>query len=286
MKTISSIHEMRQVIMDLKHKGKAVSLVPTMGNLHEGHVSLVKKAKSESDVVAVSIFVNPTQFGPSEDFNKYPRTLDADMQKIQSAGCDIVFTPSVEEMYENNSSPRAFISDGIFVSVSQKSNVLCGQFRPGHFDGVLTVVLKLFNICVPNKAYFGLKDYQQYLLIKDMTESLNLDVEVIPCPLVRDKDGLALSSRNSYLTAEQRTSALSLNRALGSIKNAFNEGEKQTSTLKGLGLSIMLSGGMEVQYLEIMNAQTLKPVNNAGKGDLVAVAGFCGNTRLIDNIIL
>jgi pantoate--beta-alanine ligase len=278
MKVISNISDIKKVITDLKRKGKVVSLVPTMGNLHEGHVSLVEKAKAESDVVVVSVFVNPTQFGPAEDFNKYPRTLDADMQKIESAGCDIVFTPSVEDMYGEKSE--------ISVSGSQKNKVLCGKFRPGHFEGVLTVVLKLFNICAPDKAYFGSKDHQQYVLIKDMARELNLSIEIIPCPLVRDKDGLALSSRNSYLTTEQRKAALSLNRALNSIKNAFNEGENDIRTLRGIGLSVILSGGIDVQYMEITNAKTLMPVDNAGKGDLVAVAGFCGNTRLIDNIIL
>ena len=284
MKIISAISEMKALVSSLKKSGKTISLIPTMGNLHQGHVSLVEKARKENDMVAVSIFVNPTQFGPSEDFNNYPRTLDEDLKKIKEAGCDIVFTPEVSEMYPVDD--KQINIKRTLVSGSQKSEGLCGKFRTGHFDGVLTVVLKLLNICTPDKAYFGLKDYQQFILIKDIVKDLDLDVEIVGCPIIRDKDGLAMSSRNSYMNAEQRNRALSLSKALSSIKNAFKEGEKNKEKLKGLGLSIMLNSDINVQYLEIVDAQTLMPMEKIMEGNLVAVAGYCGNTRLIDNIIL
>ncbi|MCX6111726.1 MAG: pantoate--beta-alanine ligase [Proteobacteria bacterium] len=289
----STVSEIKDLILSLKKNGKIISFVPTMGNLHQGHVSLVERARKESDIVVVSIFVNPTQFGPNEDFNNYPRTLDEDLKKIKEAGCDIVFTPEVLEMYptenerlNNNKSELDKNISRTMVSAFQKNKVLCGKFRPGHFDGVLTIVLKLFNICMPDKTYFGLKDYQQYILIKDMVKMLNLDIEVIGCPIIRDKDGLALSSRNSYMSVEQRKKALSLSKALNSIKNAFKEGEKDNKKLKGLGLSIMSDDDINIQYVEIVDSETLIPVREAGEGNLVAIAGYCGNTRLIDNIIL
>jgi len=284
MKIISAISEMKNLVSSLKKSGKTISFIPTMGNLHHGHVSLVERARKENDIVVVSIFVNPTQFGPNEDFNNYPRTLEEDLNKIKEAGCDIVFTPEVLEMYPVEE--KQANSNRTFVSGSQKSEVLCGKFRPGHFNGVLTVVLKLLNISMPDKAYFGLKDYQQFILIKDMVKELALDVEVIGCPIIRDKDGLALSSRNSYMSAEQKKKALSLSKSLSSMKNAFKEGERDKQKLKGLGLSVMLDNDINVQYVEIVDAQTLMSVERANEGHLVAVAGYCGDTRLIDNIIL
>ncbi len=279
MKTIANISELKAIISAYKSEGKKLSLVPTMGNLHEGHISLVKKAKKGQDIVISSIFVNPTQFGPNEDFNKYPRTLKDDLEKLKEAGCDLVFTPSVNDIYEDSNS-------SIFVSEPGKSKALCGKFRSGHFEGVLTIVLKLFNICTPDKAYFGMKDYQQYILIKDMVSALNLDIEVIPCPIVRDNDGLALSSRNLYLSVKEKQDAFSLSRALNEMKKAFEEGETKTKILKSIGLSIITKSGIDVQYLEIVNGETLANVGIAKEGDLIAIAGFCGNTRLIDNIIL
>lgn len=280
MKVFSEIKDLKQHISELKCDNKTLSLVPTMGNLHSGHISLVDKAKQESDVVIVSIFVNPIQFGPNEDFNKYPRTLEEDLEKIKKAGADIVFTPSVETMYSD------VFNAGSKVLGSYKNKLLCGKFRPGHFDGVLTVVMKLFNICEPDKAFFGMKDYQQYVLIKDMCESLNLNINIIACPLIRDKDGLALSSRNAYMSSEQRVMALSLSKAINSIKNAFEKGEKTIKHLKELGLSTMIDGNVVVQYIEIVDPNTLISVEKAKKGDLVAVAAYSGKTRLIDNNIL
>ena len=279
MKTISNISELKAIISVYKSDGKKISLVPTMGNLHEGHISLVKNAKKGPDIVISSIFVNPTQFGPNEDFNKYPRTLKDDLEKLKEAGCDVVFTPSITDIYENNNS-------SLFVSEPAKSNTLCGKFRSGHFEGVLTIVLKLFNICAPDKAYFGMKDYQQYILIKDMVRALDLDIEVVPCPIVRDNDGLALSSRNLYLSTKEKQDAFSLSRALNEMKKAFDEGETKAKILKSIGLSIVTKSGIDVQYLEIVNGETLATVGIAKEADLIAIAGFCGNTRLIDNIIL
>lgn len=280
MKVFSEIKDLKQHISELKRSNKKVSLVPTMGNLHSGHISLVDKARQESDVVIVSIFVNPIQFGPNEDFNKYPRTLEEDLEKIKKAGVDIVFTPSIEAMYNDIS------NSGSKILGSYKNKLLCGKFRPGHFDGVLTVVMKLFNICEPDKAFFGMKDYQQYVLIKEMCDSLNLNIDVVACPLIRDKDGLALSSRNAYMSSEQRVMALSLSKALNSIKSAFEKGEKKVKHLKGLGLNIMIESNVAVQYIEIVDPVSLLCAEEAKKGDLVAVAAYSGKTRLIDNNIL
>ncbi|MEI6092244.1 MAG: pantoate--beta-alanine ligase [bacterium] len=280
MKVFLDINDIKKHISELKQSNKIISLVPTMGNLHSGHISLVEKAKKESDVVIVSIFVNPIQFGPNEDFNKYPRTLEEDLEKIKKAGGDIIFTPSVETMYQADPNDRCVVSS------SYKSRLLCGKFRPDHFDGVLTVVLKLLNICEPDKVFFGMKDYQQYILIKDMCESLNLNIDVVACPLIRDRDGLALSSRNAYMSAEQRTMALSLSKAINSIKNAFEKGEKKVKHLKGVGLNTMSASDVAVQYIEIVDSNSLMSAEEAKKGDLVAVAAYSGKTRLIDNIIL
>ncbi|HOW16790.1 MAG TPA: pantoate--beta-alanine ligase, partial [bacterium] len=200
MRVLKDIEQVRN-FCDLMHSvGKKIGFVPTMGNLHDGHLSLVERAKEDNNVVGVSIFVNPIQFGPNEDFNKYPRTLDEDLEKLKSVGCDFVFVPDTNAMYLNNSSE-------LIINEKKISKTMCGKFRQGHFDGVLTVVAKLFHICKPDKAYFGNKDYQQLILIKQMSLSLNMGVEIIGCPLVREKDGLAMSSRNSYLDSEARKKA-------------------------------------------------------------------------------
>jgi len=278
VKVVSTIKDIRSCLADYRKAGKRIGLVTTMGNLHDGHVSLVAGARKDNDVVAVSIFVNPTQFGPNEDFNKYPRTLQVDLQKLEPTGCDIVFTPDASEIYPEGAS-------NVSVVENEKSKMLCGKFRPGHFDGVLTVVLKLFNIIEPDKAYFGLKDYQQYLLIKDMVRSLNLSIDVIGCPLVREQNGLAMSSRNSFLNEAQKKRALSLSRALFAIKDAFNSGKHNVPELKVIANELM-SGHVEVQYLEVSDADILQPVEKAVKGNVVAAACFCDDVRLIDNIIL
>jgi pantoate--beta-alanine ligase len=249
-----------------------------MGNLHDGHLSLVKKAREENDFVVVSIFVNPIQFGPNEDYNSYPRTLDADVEKIKQY-CDLVFAPSVKDMYGETGRSNLIITE------TEKAIQLCGRFRPGHFEGVLTVVLKLFNICLPNTAYFGSKDYQQFVLIKDMAAELNLDVKIIGCPIVREADGLAMSSRNSYLGTEQRKRALALSQSLNMVKEIFVTGEKNVDTLKEKALELLVPK-VAVQYFEVVDSESLKTVKTAKKGDLVAVAAFCDKVRLIDNIVL
>ncbi len=278
MKVFKNIDQVKHFTSLIKSVGKTVGFVPTMGNLHQGHVSLVERAKKENNIVGVSIFVNPTQFGPSEDYNKYPRTIEADMEKLEKAGCDFVFVPEVDAIYKDG-------GNSFFVTEKTASTALCGKFRPGHFDGVLTVVAKLFNICHPNRAYFGMKDYQQLVLIRKMSEALNMGVEVVPCTLVRDDDGLAMSSRNSYLSTEDRKKALKINKALKAIKESFEKGNNETDNLKKIGLSVLVPD-VSVQYLEILDANDLSSVENASQGCLVAVAGFCGSVRLIDNIIL
>jgi len=276
MKVVQKITELRALIAEQKRNGPTIGLIPTMGNLHDGHLSLVKKAKEDKHFVVTSIFVNPIQFGPAEDFNSYPRTLDADIEKIKQY-CDIVFVPAVTDMYGNDSA--------CVVTETQKSTKLCGRFRPAHFDGVLTVVLKLFNICSPDTAYFGLKDYQQFVLIKDMASKFDLNVTVVGCPLIREMDGLALSSRNSYLDSAQRNRALALNESLLKIKELFASGKNDITHLKAKALEILFPR-VAVQYFEIVNADSLEAVKAASKGDIVAVAAFCDKVRLIDNIIL
>ncbi len=278
MKIVKNISEARLLVRQIRKDNKSIGLVPTMGNLHQGHISLLGKAKQENDVCIVSVFVNPTQFGVGEDFKKYPRTLDDDIKKLSEAGVDIIFVPEIEEIYASTTN--------IFVDEEQKNKHLCGAFRPGHFNGVLTIVLKLFNIFNPDRAYFGMKDYQQYVLIRDMVNSLNLGTEIIPYPIVREKDGLAMSSRNAYLTVEQRSRALSINRSLKKIKTAFDNGLRSVQELKGLALKELQEQNIYVQYVEILNNTSLNSVKIAGDSDLVAIAAFCDQVRLIDNLIL
>jgi len=276
MKIVSNITELKAIIAAQKKNGVNIALVPTMGNLHDGHLSLVKKAKEDKNFVVVSIFVNPIQFGPNEDFNNYPRTLEADIEKIQQY-CDVVFAPTVSDMYAEGSS--------ILVAETEKSKKLCGRFREGHFDGVLTVVLKLFNICTPDVAYFGLKDYQQFVLLNDMVLKLNLKIKMVGCPLIREKNGLAMSSRNSYMNVVQRNRALALSGSLNKVKEVFNSGATDVTHLKSKALEVLLPK-VELQYFEIIDAESFEAVKTAAKGNLVAVAAFCDEVRLIDNIIL
>jgi pantoate--beta-alanine ligase len=278
MRIVSKPTELTKSVLEQRVSGRSIALVPTMGNLHDGHLSLVKKAKEENDFVVVSIFVNPTQFGPNEDYNSYPRTLDADVEKIGKY-CDLVFAPSVKDMYGEK------VCSVLTVTETEKTTQLCGRFRPGHFDGVLTVVLKLFNICIPNKAYFGAKDYQQLALIKDMVAELNLDVRIIGCPIVRESDGLAMSSRNSYMGAEQRKRALALSQSLNIVRELFVSGEKDVHTLQERALELLVPN-VAVQYFEVVDADTLRAVKTAQKGNVVAVAAFCDKVRLIDNMVL
>ena len=277
---IKSIEEMQKIAKAYKRNGKTVGFVPTMGYLHEGHVSLIRCAKKENDIVVVSIFVNPLQFGKNEDLDKYPRDMKRDLTICNNEGVDMVFTPSYEEMY-----PEGFQT---YVIVEELTKGLCGDYRPGHFKGVTTVVAKLFNIVKPDRAYFGKKDYQQFKVIQRMVKDLNMDIEVIGCPLIREKDGLAMSSRNKYLSPEERQSALSLSQALFKAKETFEKGERNPETLKQIIEDIILSQPKvrEIQYIEIIDPETLKPKDKLEKGDVIAIAVFVGDTRLIDNIEL
>lgn len=276
MKTVSKIAEIREIVSQWKSQNKSVGLVPTMGFLHDGHGSLIKKAVEENDVVIVSNFVNPTQFSANEDLDSYPRNLEADYELCKNLGADLMFTPAPEEMYDN---PLTFVDIGLL------SDELCGKSRPTHFRGVCTVVTKLFNITKADKAYFGQKDAQQLIIIKKMTRDLNFDIEIIGCPIVREKDGLAMSSRNAYLNPEERKAATCLSKsiALGEsiIKKGLPAGElkdRMEKIIKGEPLAKM-------DYLEIVDLNTLQPVECINDSVLVAMAVHFGKTRLIDNFI-
>ena len=275
---VKSIEEMKQIVKNLKKEGKSIGFVPTMGYLHEGHISLMRCSKKDNDITVVSIFVNPIQFGVNEDLDRYPRDLERDLEICKKEGVDYVFHPSVEEMY-----PEDFST---YVIVEGLTEGLCGAYRPGHFKGVTTVVNKLFNIVQPDRAYFGEKDYQQLKVIQKMIKDLNMNVQVIGCPIVREPDGLAMSSRNKYLSPEERKAALSLSKALFKAKEMFKSGETDIHKIKKEMEKIILSHPevKEIQYIEFVDAETLKPKERLEKGSIIALAVFVGNTRLIDNI--
>jgi pantoate--beta-alanine ligase len=260
-----------------RQAGRRLGLVPTMGYLHEGHLSLVDLARASSDVLAVSIFVNPLQFGPEEDLERYPRDLERDLGALRARGVDLVFHPSVEEMYPAGE-PRVTVDPG------EMGRILCGAFRPGHFRGVLTVVARLFGLFAPRAAFFGQKDYQQLTLIRRMVEDLDLNVEVTAGKTVREDDGLALSSRNHFLSDEDRKDAVGLFRGLSAVQEAHGKGERAAETLRRiLEEEIGSYPGLRLQYGEIVHPATLQPVDPVAPGSVVVVAGFCGTTRLIDN---
>ncbi len=265
-------------------KGLKVGLVPTMGALHEGHLSLIKKAKETCDKVIVSVFVNPIQFGPSEDFDKYPRTLEKDYELCKDAGVDIVFAPSPKEMYGEgqrlSNDTLTYVCPPFFYV-----NKLCGKTRTGHFDGVCTVVLKLFNIAQPDYAFFGQKDAQQAVIIRKMVKDLNVPIEIIQCPIVREASGLALSSRNKYLTEDGKKDALALSRILNNIKACFEKGINDINALKETAYSY-LTDKHDLEYLEILNRDTLEEQEKADKNSIVLIACRVENVRLIDNIYL
>ncbi|MFI5377697.1 MAG: pantoate--beta-alanine ligase [Tepidisphaerales bacterium] len=256
-----------------------LALVPTMGALHAGHVSLCQRARTVAPHVAATIFVNPTQFGPREDFTKYPRTLEADLEKCREAGVDFVFVPKVEEMYPAGSPEIAIEMPGL-------SDTLEGQKRPGHFKGVCQVVLKLFNIFTPSHACFGQKDYQQLRIITAMVEALNLPVEIVPCPTVREPDGLAMSSRNRYLSATERQQALAISKALRAAEQGFQQGFRQTNRLTTMMLHALLESHLLVDYVAAVEPITFKPMQEVTGPTLLAVAARVGATRLIDNVVL
>ncbi len=250
-----------------------------MGALHEGHLSLVRAAKSACDVVAVSIFVNPLQFGPTEDLAKYPRTFERDTGLLEKEAVDILFAPTAAEMY-----PKEAVT---YVTVEGLSEKLCGRSRPGHFRGVTTVVAKLFHIVEPDKAFFGQKDAAQFAIIRRMVQDLNLPIQIVVCPIVREPDGLAMSSRNAYLKPLERKSALVLYRSLMEIKNRFDHGERTAANLIAAGKQLLSKeAGVRPDYLEIVDPSTLEPMTSLTKPALIAAAAVVGTTRLIDNIVL
>jgi pantoate--beta-alanine ligase len=278
MRIIHSVKEMQETADDLR-KEKRIGFVPTMGYLHEGHLSLVQKARELADSVVVSIFVNPIQFGPQEDLSRYPRDFERDKQLLEGEGTDIIFFPTAEEMYPSRYST--------YVEVKGLSNRLCGLKREGHFLGVATVVAKLINAVKPTVAIFGQKDFQQLKVIERMVRDLNMDVEIVGCPTFREKDGLAMSSRNTYLTAEERQKALLLSKSIERVKDLFQEGVRKVFVLREEAAKVLSSTpGIEVEYVSICDPETLDDIDHIDKSALYALAVRIGKTRLIDNVLL
>ena len=276
MRIVESIKDVRATVKEWKAKGLKVGFVPTMGYLHEWHESLIRKASEENDRVVVSIFVNPIQFGPKEDLSTYPRDLERDSKVCESAGADIIFHPENEEMY--------FKDFSTFVDMNGLTDGLCGKSRPTHFRGVCTVVTKLFNIVAPDRAYFGEKDAQQLAVIKRMVRDLNIDVEIIGCPIVREKDGLAKSSRNTYLSVEERNAATILNKSLTLAKEKIQAGERDSEVIIKLIQEVINSEKLaRIDYIEVVDSLSMEKVERIEKSVLVAIAVFIGKTRLIDN---
>ena len=279
MKILETIPQMRAACYALKREGKRLGFVPTMGALHAGHLSLVRAARQQCQAVAVSIFFNPTQFGPNEDFSKYPRTFERDRQLLEAEKVDLTFAPSVEEMYPAGAKT--------FVHVEELSKKLCGRSRPGHFRGVTTVVDKLFNIVEPDLAFFGQKDAAQCAILRRMVRDLAMRVEIIVCPIVRETDGLALSSRNAYLSPAERKQATILHRALMRVQFLADKGERSGDKLIAAARDVFgEEPDVRLDYIEIVDNESLEPVPDVSRGALVAVAAFVGTTRLIDNILL
>jgi pantoate--beta-alanine ligase len=278
MKIIKTVREMQQLSDELR-KTKRISLVPTMGYLHEGHLALVRRAKELGHIVIVSIFVNPIQFGPQEDLAKYPRDFDRDAGLLEKEKTDIIFYPDADEMY-----PGAFST---YVEVKKLEDYLCGKSRMGHFVGVATVVAKLFNIVKPHFAVFGQKDYQQLIIIEKMVKDLNMDIDIIGHPTVREQDGLAMSSRNTYLSPEERDKALLISRSLKKVEVLFREGERNTATLKKEVEGILhQKEGVNIEYVNLCDTDTLEELDTIRNKAVLAIACRIGKTRLIDNTIL
>ncbi len=279
MRIVRTVAEMQSVCRGLRTGGSVLGFVPTMGALHEGHLSLVRRARSECDAVVASIFVNPLQFAAGEDFAKYPRTFDEDCRSLEVERVDVLFAPDAVEMYPNGSVTT--------VTVSEVGDRLDGASRPGHFTGVATVVAKLFHVVGPTRAYFGQKDAAQLAVLRQMVRDLNFEVELVGCAIVRDTDGLALSSRNKYLSAIERKHALVLHRTLLRLERMIAEGERQSIALVQRGMETLnAEAGIRVDYLAIVDANTLLPVKSAETSTLVAVAAYVGSTRLIDNFLV
>lgn len=280
MKILKTINEIKEQINTWKKEDLTIGLVPTMGYLHDGHKSLITKAVSENDRVIVSIFVNPIQFGPNEDLETYPRDLNKDSSLCKNAGAHIIFNPDPKEMYPKG---RPLTN----VIVSDITSRLCGAKRPGHFQGVCTVVSKLFNIAQPNKAYFGQKDAQQLCVIKTMVRDLNFPIEIISCPIIREADGLAKSSRNTYLNEAERKAALILNKSLIKAIEVIKNGQTNCETIKSIIKDYIINEPLaKIDYIEIVDFTTIKPLDEIKDNTLIAIAVYIGKTRLIDNIII
>ena len=276
MKVIKEIDELKDVLKDFKKEGKSIGLVPTMGFLHKGHASLIKKAVEENDIVVVSDFVNPIQFGPNEDLEAYPRDINADSKLCEDLGADFIFNPEPSEMYHDKKA---------FVDIEGLSDNLCGARREGHFRGVCTVCTKLFNIVGPDRAYFGQKDAQQLSIIKKLVFDLNIPVEIVACPIVREEDGLAMSSRNTYLSADERKAALCLSKAIFEGEKMAKEGFSVKEVLEKMKEIISSEKLAKIDYISAVDLETIKDVDNFNKDTLVAIAVYIGKTRLIDNFI-
>ena len=274
MQVTKTVEETRKQIKQWKKEGKTIGLVPTMGFLHEGHASLIRKCREQNDIVVVSDFVNPTQFGPNEDLEAYPRDFERDSKLCESLGADLIFAPSPEDMYHD---PHAF------VSIDTLSETLCGKTRPIHFKGVCTVVTKLVHIVGPDRAYFGEKDAQQLAIIRKMAEDLNFDIEIVGCPIVREEDGLAKSSRNTYLNEEERRAALCLSRAVKAGKEVIYKGADAKEVLNPMKAIIEAEPLARIDYVMMVDALTMQPAEKADRDVLVAMAVYIGKTRLIDN---
>lgn len=279
MEVITRIDTMREKLISSRQVGQKIGLVPTMGFLHDGHLSLIRKAAQENDIVVVSVFVNPTQFGPQEDYEEYPRNVERDALLAEEAGATFIFHPSVEEMYPENYET--------YVEVTDLTKVLCGRSRPGHFRGVTTVVTKLFNIIQPDRAYFGQKDAQQAIVIQKMVRDLNQNVKNCVCPIVREKDGIAMSSRNTYLTNEERMQAAVLHKSLEMAQKMIDEGERDAKTItKAIEKQICTMEKAYIDYVALVSLHNLQPLTVLSGDILIALAVKFGATRLIDNVII
>lgn len=277
MKVVKTVEDVRNFVNEQKKQGKSIGLVPTMGFLHKGHRSLIERARKENDAIIVSIFVNPTQFGPNEDYDNYPKDLESDMKMCEKCGVDLIFNPNPENIYE--------MHHKTYINVEDISGQLCGLSRPTHFRGVCTIVAKLFNISKADRAYFGQKDAQQLAILKKMVKDLNFDIELIACPIVREKDGLAMSSRNKYLTELEREDATVLYRSIQAAKAIIKKGVKAQDVVKVMSEVIAEVSYAKIDYIQIVDAEFLQPVDVIDEDVLVALAVYIGKARLIDNFV-
>jgi len=277
LKVFTTTRQIQQYLADLRNKGLSTGFVATMGALHQGHLSLIQQAKKDNDLVICSIFVNPTQFNDPADLEKYPRPIAKDTQMLEQAGCDILFNPDVSEMYADN--------EHWHLALGETEHLLEGKFRPGHYQGVTQVVYKLFNIIKPDTAYFGQKDYQQFIVITKMVELLNLTVKLVMCPILREDDGLAMSSRNIHLTAEDRLHSLILSKTLNWVKENFDS-NNITDLQHKAAEAINAEDGVSLEYFELVDGDSLHPANQATKKVVALVAARVGKTRLIDNVLM